>query len=778
MKEDKKEFPVDSNENIKENPKSFQDSKLNNEIKNKKNIFDISKFEQKKVEEKPKFIPKKLDKSKLEIFMKKEDREEKPKLIPNKLSKNRIEITNQEKKEKPEIIPKKLDIKEIEQKVKEDKILIEKNNLKNIEKEEKINTKTLNAENNLNAKNESNPKNESNIIIKNIPKKINIQERFNKMLDEKNSKNKKEKDTIYEPNNQNKTKNKFSEFVNSINKSEKERKQFEEDKKNIEIQKTKKKDDIKRREEERIKLEEEKKKIAKEQFLIKKEKEKQEENKRIEEKRKKQEELLKKGEEEKQKREEQWRIQQEIWKKEDEERKLKREIEKREREENEEKRRKQREEERKKKEEEKKQKEEEEKEKYRKQWEELEKRCEKRKKEREEEDRRIMEEMENKRKQEEALLKSEVLEKLNKKEEDLTQAELTKLINDLRMKKKLEEYEKIKFQNYDFEGKEGKDIRYTLEQIKEISTDRVINLEVTFTGKIIVINQKKDSDFSTITIYKENTHEVEKSEIIESKVNSFKIHENNIYCALSRRFDNILIMPLDNFGDKIYLNGHSCEVTDLLYISNYLISTDMEGNIKVWEDNKYKKSINDFLKRINTITKINSLIQIAILSFNEELIKFYDLRYTSLQPIATITNIQGSGYKNNMLKLNKNILAVSGSYIYIIDTNSFIIANIINCFYSNVCISNSLSLIGKKGYFFVGQTLTNKLDDELEKGTIGYYEYNFNNPLIPDKNTLIKIASKNHCHELFINSIRSIGKDTFVTGSDDGKIKFWKLKNI
>ena len=61
----------------------------------------------KKIEEKPKFIPKKLDKSKLEIFMKKEDREEKPKLIPNKLSKNRMEITNPEQKEKSEIIPQK-----------------------------------------------------------------------------------------------------------------------------------------------------------------------------------------------------------------------------------------------------------------------------------------------------------------------------------------------------------------------------------------------------------------------------------------------------------------------------------------------------------------------------------------------------------------------------------------------------------------------------------------------------------------------------------------------
>ena len=45
MKEEKKEIQI---ENTTENPKSSQDSKITHEIKNKKNIFDISKFEQKK----------------------------------------------------------------------------------------------------------------------------------------------------------------------------------------------------------------------------------------------------------------------------------------------------------------------------------------------------------------------------------------------------------------------------------------------------------------------------------------------------------------------------------------------------------------------------------------------------------------------------------------------------------------------------------------------------------------------------------------------------------
>ena len=199
----------------------------------------------------------------------------------------------------------------------------------------------------------------------------------------------------------------------------------------------------------------------------------------------------------------------------------------------------------------------------------------------------------------------------------------------------------------------------------------------------------------------------------------------------------------------------------------------------MWKDNQLKKKINDFRKKINTISEVNEKEQrLAILSFNEEQVKLYDLRYTCLLPIATIYNIKGSGFQNNMIKLNQNMLAIAGTYMYIIDTNNFMITNIINCFYANDCISISLHLIENKGYFFVGQAMTNIWDDDLEKGTIGFYEYNFKDFLIPDDNPLIKVGSKNHCHDLFISSIRRIDDDTVVSGAYDGKIKFWKIKHI
>ena len=393
-----------------------------------------------------------------------------------------------------------------------------------------------------------------------------------------------------------------------------------------------------------------------------------------------------------------------------------------------------------------------------------------------EDERKKVEEKERERKEKEEKIKNEYLKRINKKEEDLSPYELEILKQGINYKIEFDAYEASTFRYFDYYY-EGRNIKYTFEEIKQISTDPIINIEVTNSGKIVALSHK---DFSQIAIYKENTYEEEKSIILDSKVNSFKIYKDNIYCALEETNDNILIISLNDFDDRKYLSGHSSPATDLTYTSyGYLVSADIKGDIIVWEKNKPKKRINDFCNRINTITEINAKLQtIAILSFNQEQIKFYDLRYSSLQPIETIEDIKGSGLQNNMLKLNKNMLAVAGTYLYIIDINSYIVTNKINCVYANDCISTSLTVIDDKGFFFMSQALTNVWFNEIEKGTLGYYEYDFIDEIIPDKNPLIKIASKNHCHELFISSIKKIDSDTIVTGAYDGKIKFWRLKSI
>ena len=393
-----------------------------------------------------------------------------------------------------------------------------------------------------------------------------------------------------------------------------------------------------------------------------------------------------------------------------------------------------------------------------------------------EDERKKVEEKERERKEKEEKIKNEYLKRISKKEEDLSPYELEVLKQGINYKIEFDAYEASTFRYFDYYY-EGRNIKYTFEEIKQISTEPIINIEVTDSGKIVALSHK---DFSQIAIYKENTYEEEKSIILDSKVNSFKIYKDNIYCALEETNDNILIISLNDFDDRKYLSGHSSPATDLTYTSyGYLVSADIKGDIIVWEKNKPKKRINDFCNRINTITEINAKLQtIAILSFNQEQIKFYDLRYSSLQPIETIEDIKGSGLQNNMLKLNKNILAVAGTYLYIIDINSYIVTNKINCVYANDCISTSLTVIDDKGFFFMSQALTNVWFNEIEKGTLGYYEYDFVDEIIPDKNPLIKVASKNHCHELFISSIKKIDSDTIVTGAYDGKIKFWKLKPI
>ena len=398
-------------------------------------------------------------------------------------------------------------------------------------------------------------------------------------------------------------------------------------------------------------------------------------------------------------------------------------------------------------------------------------------KKKEEEEKKKKEEEENKAKEAKEgadKIKNGFLSKLNKKEEELNEEEKKRLEYILTYEKMVEDYNNSTFREAT-ENTEGRNLKFTFEEIKQISTEPLNNLEITKSGKIITLSNK---ELSKITIYAEKTFEEEDCIILESKVNSIIVKDDYIYCALDEPEENILIISLKDSEDKVYLNGHTCSVTDLTLTKyGYLVSSDIEGNILVWKDYVIKKSGNDFHSYINTISETKDNTQgIAILSFKEELIKFYDLRYSTLECIETITNIKGSGLKHNMLKLNENILAVSGTYIYIIDLNALIVTNMINCVYANDCISNFH--FNEKGFFFVSQALTHLWTDELEKGILAYYQYNFNDPIYPDVNTLVKLASKPNSHDHFISSIKQIDSNTIVTGGFDGKIKFWVLKEI
>ena len=444
--------------------------------------------------------------------------------------------------------------------------------------------------------------------------------------------------------------------------------------------------------------------------------------------------------------------------------------------------RKRREEERKRREEERRKKEEEERKEREKREEEERKKKEEERKEREkreEEERKIREEEERKREEEEKRkrieeeenLKKEALRKINKKEEDLSESELRRLIESERYEKLVKDYMEIRHREYKNDY-EGIDIRFTFEEINEISTDSLIDLEVTKTGKILTLSHK---DVSKITIYSSETYQEEDCIVFESKVNSMKIEGNYIYCALNETEETILIISLENFHNKIYLTGHSCAVTDLaIKTYGYFVSADEKGNVVVWKDNIKNKFANDFGVKINTICLIGN--KAAVLCFNLEMVKFYDLRYSYLECIETIKDIKGSGLKNNMLKLNDNILAVSGTYIYIIDLNALIVANKINCFFANDSISTFH--FNNEGYFFVSQAITHLWNNDVEKGILSYYQYNFENRIFPEYNTLVKLASKAKCHDHFISSIQQIDSETIVTGSYDGKIKFWNIKEI
>ena len=741
-------------------------------------------------EENDKTIPKKLDSRRFSIFFQKE-KEEKPKIIPKKINKNKLKIMEKDgnEKEVPKEIKeiKKIDTKEYLNKMISDQIKRPTqdeipqnppNKLKIDEILEKMKATTKKI-----------------TVIRKPPKPINHQELLKIMI-----KNEKEKFENKKCTNENITERRssVSEFVSNINEKEKleeERKKIEElrkkrleERKKIEEEKRKERDEkrkkeeeerMKKEKEERIKREkeEEERRQKEKEERIKREKEEEERRKKEEEdmirlvfeRRKEEEEERKRIEEERRKWEEEERIRKEEEKKLKEEERKKRAEERKKREEEERIRREKEEEEIKKREEQ-----------WKKEIEQRRKKEEEERKKREEEERKKREEEERKEKEELEKLLVEYLFEKNLKRENFTEIELERIKAEIKHKKEVDEYLKITSRYYDGVY-EGKNIKFEFQEIKQISTEKINNLEITNKGKIIVSTSQ--GVVSNIIIYEENTYEEENRIVLDSEVTSFVIDNKYIYCSLAEKYNNILIIPMDDTDKQFYLNEHSCSVSGVaLTNTGKLISADVNGKIIVWKDFKVYKTINDFKKRINTISEINEGQQrIAILSFHSETVKFYDLRYSEMEPLTSISNIKGSGFQNNMLKLNNNILAIAGTYIYIIDLNSFMLTNTINCVFANDTISTSLVLKddkSHKGFFFIGQALTNSETDENEKGTIGYYEYDFNNPVIPDNNPLYKIGSKVHAHDNFITSIRSINFETFVTGSKDGKIKFWKLVKI
>ena len=685
-------------------------------------------------------------KERIKMFEKKEEKEKgKKEIIQKRLSANfqerilRFNSISEKTEEKQEkIIPKKIDMKRHS--------LMMNSSIKGLNALEKPKSppKKLSIEDHLAKLQQSTKK--CIIIKRKIPKKIYDETYLEKMKEEHLKNEYKKRNSVNLEKNLNDENNFENLTIRNRSSTVAERLS---DIKQIEIEKKRKEEEEKRLiEEDRKKMEEQRKRI--EELRKKREEERkkkeEEERKRREEERKRREEERKREEEERKKREE-------------EERKKWEEIQK------------MKEEERKKWEEKERKREEEE----RKKWEEKERKREEERKRKEEEEEKRKKEEEKKKKEEDEMLKMKVLTKNNKKEEDYSKEELSKLIEIERLIYRMECYECIRFQEYGKPyGYEGKHITYTFEEKKSISIgEKIISIEVTDTGKLICLS---NGILSKITIYAKKTYQEEECIMLESKVNSMIVNNNNIYCALDEDTDNILIISLSDYNNKIYLSGHNYGVTDLTFTKNYLMSTDIKGNIFAWFNNEIVKKANDSCDYINSIIEVDN-DQIAVLCFKKEKINFYDLfHYSTFLCINSIYNIKGSGLKNNMLKLNENILAVAGTFIYIIDLKCLQVINQIYCFYANDSISSFH--FNNKGFFFVSQALTDQSHDDLEKGILGYYQYYFDNKEYPEYNRVYKLASKIKCHEHFIYTIKKIDSETIVTGSYDGKMKFWNLKKI
>ena len=229
--------------------------------------------------------------------------------------------------------------------------------------------------------------------------------------------------------------------------------------------------------------------------------------------------------------------------------------------------------------------------------------------------------------------------------------------------------------------------------------------------------------------------------------------EDKITCILKEKdaYSYKIIQKIDN---KIRLNK-----SILLNNLKDILTIDSEGNIKIYkeENEKYEKNLE--LKDNNSLMdalQINDNI-IAVYSLGNYEINFWDIVEKNKK--GTIKEI-GTEYSRDLIKKYKDkFLLVFGSvYIYIIDIIKYDLIKKIKLedkYYAVTCIHNYHSNFYLAGCFG-----------------------NFFNFTFDEQNIDIKVTSiKNDCHgKEIITFINILNNGNIISGSEDGKVKIWKIQ--
>ena len=306
----------------------------------------------------------------------------------------------------------------------------------------------------------------------------------------------------------------------------------------------------------------------------------------------------------------------------------------------------------------------------------------------------------------------------------------------------------------EYEG--NPNLKPILKSEKKISahSDAVENISIFPSGNLVSVSFDQ-----SIVIYNENFEIIQKiKDAHDSLIWDVQIKDEENFATCST--DNSIKFWKKEAAENKYIlnetieNAHKVVSKILFKLDGKLISSSVDGTIKIWQkvNNKHQ-----CITELNHLNDIRSILlcedKNLLISSGENSTKFWNL--VNYECLATITE-GWADYGNSMKRINDDKIVVGGhssENLSVISINEKKIVKLVKAEYG--CYG--MGVDREKGYFFVGG----------EDGVMAIYKI--------DNYELISFDGK--AHKADINGFERLNDGRIITWSSDDKIKIWKYIN-
>ena len=306
----------------------------------------------------------------------------------------------------------------------------------------------------------------------------------------------------------------------------------------------------------------------------------------------------------------------------------------------------------------------------------------------------------------------------------------------------------------EFEG--DPNLKPILKSEKKISahTDEVVNISIFPSGNLVSVSHDQ-----SIVTYNENFEIIQKIKDAHDSIIwdvQIKDEENFATCSTD---NSIKFWKKDAAENKYILdetieNAHKVVNKILFKKDGKLISSSVDGKIKIWEKVNDKHQC---ITELNHLNKVRSILlcedKNLLISSGENSTKFWNL--TNYECLANITE-GWADYENSLKRINDDKIIVGGhssENLSVISINEKKIVKLVKAEYG--CYG--MGVDREKGYFFVGG----------EDGVMSVYKI--------DNYELISFDKK--AHKADIKGFERLNDGRIITWGSDDKIKIWKYIN-